>query len=247
MDILTFNLVNAFQQAECPVCYLKRTYEARYIFMLLWENVNDSNTRARFVDALGFCRSHAWQLVETERDRFGGGLGTGILYQDLTHRARQGLAELRQRENLWARLSWLERGCQMVYKWLRRKSFERYIIGFPSALVAQAECRVCQIGRETEVAYVDALGKACAEGEFRERYRASMGLCLPHLRAAIETSHDPATRVFLIETAEAKLETLAHQLAEYLRKQIWDYRDEPKIAAEQSAWLRAVEFFVGKP
>jgi len=53
--------------------------------------------------------------------------------------------------------------------------------------------------------------------------------------------------VFLIETAEAKWETLAHQLAEYLRKQIGDYHDEPKIAAEPSAWLRAVEFFVGKP
>lgn len=55
------------------------------------------------------------------------------------------------------------------------------------------------------------------------------------------------TRVFLIETAEAKLETLVHQLSEYLRKQIGDYRDEPQIAEEQSAWMRAVEFFVGKP
>ncbi len=248
MDILTFNLVNAFhQEAECPVCYLKRIYEARYIFTLLWENVNDGDTRVRFVTALGFCRKHAWQLAETERDRFGGGLGTGILYQDLTHRAQQGLAELRQRENLLARLSWLERGRQRARQWLRRNSVERYIIRFPSALVAQTECRVCQIGRETEASYVNGLGKACVDEEFRERYRASVGLCLPHLRAVLEATNDQPTRIFLIETAEAKLETLAHQLSEYLRKQIWDYRDEPKIAEEQSAWLRAVEFFVGKP
>lgn len=247
MDILTFNLTRAFQNAECPICYLKRAYEARYIFTLLWENVNDGDTRARFVTALGFCREHAWQLVETERDKFGGGLGTGILYEDLTHRARQGLADLRQREELVARVNWLEHVRQALSRRLGHRVLYRSKMRFPQSLVAQVECRVCQIGRETESSYVEALGKACADEEFRERYRASVGLCLPHLRAVIEATHHPPTRVFLIETAEAKLETLAHQLSEYLRKQIWDYRDEPKIAEEQSAWMRAVEFFVGKP
>lgn len=246
MDILTFNLTRAFQNAECPICSLKRAYEARYIFMLLWENVNDGDTRARFVTALGFCREHAWQLVETERDKFGGGLGTGILYEDLTQRARQGLADLRRREEL-AHVNWLAHVRQALSRRWRSQALHRSQSRFPPSLVAQAECRVCQIGRETEVSYVEALGKACADEEFRERYRASVGLCLPHLRAVIEATPHPPTRIFLIETAEAKLETLAHQLSEYLRKQIWNYRDEPKSAEEQSAWMRAVEFFVGKP
>ncbi len=246
MDLSTFELKLAFQKGDCPICRLKQKSEARYIFSLLWENVNDGVTRAHIVNALGFCREHAWQLVDTEQREFGGGLGTGILYEDLAQRALCGLDELRSNERAPAPVKSVKRARAALSEWLGRKRSGRWNVAFPQGLAASEDCRVCQVAQGTEEAYLQWLTEHCAEPEFREGYHASDGLCLPHLRAAIELAADADTRAFLIDTAEEKLGILAKQLNEYLRKHIWDYRDEPKLPAEQSAWIRTVEFFVSK-
>jgi len=192
MDLITFELELAFRKEGCPVCRLRSRDEARYISSFLWEFVNDPGIRVHLVNALGFCREHAW------------------------------------------------------LRWLRLNSASHPHVAFPAGLVPSEGCRVCQIGRKTEQT-LEWLVKHCAEEEFRGWYRASDGLCLPHLRGAHEIAESQKTRVFLIDTAEEKLGTLAGQLREYLRKHNWDYRDEPKLSEEQSSWIRAVEFFVGKP
>lgn len=246
MDIITFHLQRAFEQTGCSICRLQRDAAARYIQNFLWEFVNDGEKREQLRRSLGYCSTHAWQLANTERDKFGGGLGTGIVYEDLTRQAITGLRELRAQENSWQR-DWLDHARDFLREKFRLSLPPRSRVSLPLTLVPHAECNVCEIGARAERTHVEWLVKECAEPEFRDAFTASDGLCLPHLRAALEMTEDKATRAFLIATTLEKTEILAHQLSEYLRKHNWTYHDEPKLPAEQSAWLRAVEFFVGKP
>jgi hypothetical protein len=246
MDLITFYLLRAFRQEGCSLCRLKLCSESRYIQSFLWEFVNDGDVRVRLRRSLGYCHVHAWQLQETEQNMFGGGLGTGIVYEDLTRRALDGLRALSRDGNAFILHRWCERVRTYLDRWFKPFLFRKRPIQFPPGLVSQAECPVCKTGRESEGWHVQSLAKHCDENEFRESFRASDGLCLPHFRAALEIADTNERRKFLIATAQEKTETLANQLSEFIHKSDWNYRDEPKLPEEQSSRIRAVEFFVGK-
>jgi hypothetical protein len=246
MDLITFDLLQAFEKQGCSVCRLRLHAESRYIASFLWEFVNDVECRERLAKSLGYCRAHAWQLQETELNNFGGGLGTGIVYEDLTRRALDGLRELSRDGNAFILRRWRERVRAYLDRWFKPFLLRKRAVRFPPSLIPRAECSVCEIGRQSEEMYVQWVVKNCEDKEFSDAFRASEGLCLLHLRAALEIADTDAGRRFLIAAAQEKVGTLAAQFSEYLRKHDWRFHDEPKLPEEQSSWIRAVEWFVGK-
>ena len=66
-DITGAILERACEQEGCPLCRLARAQERRWLWMLLWENVNDPGVRDRIAVSWGFCRRHAWELAYLER------------------------------------------------------------------------------------------------------------------------------------------------------------------------------------
>jgi len=72
-----FNLLDAFKEG-CPLCYLVQKTASRYVDNLLYEQVNDPQTRQKIRKAKGFCNKHAWQIQKT-----GEALGISIIYEDL--------------------------------------------------------------------------------------------------------------------------------------------------------------------
>jgi len=88
--------------------------------------------------------------------------------------------------------------------------------------------------------------KRLGDADLRQRYTASRGLCLPHLRAALRTTALQEDRHLLAATAYDRVADLVHLIEEYERKHIWNYRAEPKLAEEQSSWIRAIAFEVGE-
>ena len=242
MDLLQFNLERALGKEGCAICRLRQEAEARYLFSFLWEFVNDPGVREHLVNALGFCHAHAWQLQETEQNQFGSGLGTAIVYEDLMRHALANIGRLQAKRER----SWFTRTRRLLGERLAPETGRARRRALPGGLVPREECRVCVTGRSTEQSHLQSLLDHCADTRFREQFRASDGLCLPHLRGALEIAEDDAARAFLMETAQEQVRTLANQLREYIRKHSWDHRDEPKLPEEQSAWIRAVEFFAGK-
>lgn len=98
----------AFRQEGCPICRVRREAERRYLFHLLWENVNDLSTRIRLVRSSGFCPAHTWELFHMEWQHFGDALGNGIIYEDLLWRVAGALHDLsahlrRQNRSPWWR------------------------------------------------------------------------------------------------------------------------------------------------
>ncbi len=77
-----------------------------------------------------------------------------------------------------------------------------------------------------------------------EAYRASEGLCLPHLRRALSTARDPAVSAALIETQSAIWRKLEGHLNEIIRKFDYRYREETR-GEEVGAAARAVAAISG--
>jgi DNA-binding transcriptional MerR regulator len=74
--------------------------------------------------------------------------------------------------------------------------------------------------------------------------QASDGLCLPHLRQALEHVRKRSTSEKLLAIHREKLESLSAELAEFIRKN--DYRVIQKgFGKEGDAWLRAITLMVG--
>jgi len=252
MSLITISLQVAFREPGCPICHLRQQAERRYLFSLLYENVNDGETRRHLVRSLGLCPEHAWALSAIEQERWHDGLGVGIVYQDLASRVFQVLDEyLRQhppaRAGRWMRLrQWLERP-GAAGRWLVRRLWPP-APGTPLAgrLSPVERCRACELVGQMDQIYLSWLVYGLADPEFRGLYTASDGLCLPHLRRALAGAEDEQAVRCLVEVAATRLGLLVHDLGEYVRKHDWNNREEPKHPWEQVSWLRAVAFFAGE-
>jgi len=254
MGLITLDLKLAFREEGCPVCRLRHQSEQRYIYNLLWENVTDGGIRAMLVHSLGFCHTHSWQLQETEQKQWSDGLGTGIIYEDLTERALAGLKAYARE----VRLSPTRNLAPRWWKRLRRllpgrpngahESGAGNVSSLPASLVPRGPCRVCELGDRTEATYLSWLLRSLSDDDFRQAYHDSGGLCLPHLRQAVALARDenPDTLATLTEIAEEKTRRLAHSLGEYVRKHNWQFQNETMQPAEQISWQRAVAFFAGE-
>ncbi len=253
MDLISLEVMLACRKRGCPICRLRHRAERRYLTGFLWENVNDAGIRQKLVRSLGFCHTHAWQLQDMEETRWGDGMGTAIVYDDLARRALRELEALRQNLPLApARLSLHDR----VLGWLSRlqgnhpsddRNGDRHIL--PTGLVPRAMCRVCEIGAQATARHTSWLIRDCTEEARLEAACAqSDGLCLPHLRTAVALAAqtNPAAAHLLLDVAIARLQTVTTDLSEYVRKHSYQYRDEQMSPGEQEACIRAVAWFTGE-
>ena len=237
----------AFRLPGCPICRVKQQSARRYLDFLLWENVNDMATRIHVVRSLGYCSEHTWQLYHLEMNRFGDGLGVSIIYEDLTHHIGAGLCKFLAQlpasapskrpwwAKVWARLGAVLGGHPPV------------AASMPDDLVPREECRVCSIARQSEQNATQSLIKGCTHSAFRDWYAASDGICVTHLRQALEAAAqiDAGAARFLTDNAAKRLASLATDLSEYSRKRSWQYRHEALSDGEQDAPRRASQFFGG--
>jgi len=252
MSLIAVDLKLAFREPGCPVCRLRNESEARYIFSLLYEYVNDPGVREHLLRSLGFCHLHAWEMQATEQELWGSGLGSSIIYEHLLSQALAGLqAYLIQINRRSRRASW---GSRLKAWMAERFGLNGHVpdpvaAALPVGLVPQERCRACQMGDQAEERDIHTLVEMGAEPEFRDWYRASDGLCLPHLRQALafaERQGNIEVARFLAEVSEEKLERLTRDLREYIRKHAWQFRHEPKLEREQHSWIEAIAFFIGE-
>lgn len=248
----------AFRQAGCPICTLIHKTEQRYLFNFLWENVNDGPIRVQLIRSLGFCHKHAWQLVAMEQQVWGGGLGTGIVYEDLGQHVQASLQEYvavtgerlgQQPRGWWSAMR--TRLGEAMWRWVRQSGWGHFFGSeerppLPLGLEPQQECRLCRLIWETEETDLRWLIDNCADEAFRKAYQASAGLCLSHLRKAMIMDEDGEAALFLAQTAQEKLGVLLGDLGEYLRKFNYQYSHEPKTEAQKASWRRMVAFLVGE-
>ncbi len=113
--------------------------------------------------------------------------------------------------------------------------------------LSAAACPAC-LNRDEGVArnaqYL--LDELAENADFRERFRASPGLCIPHFAQVWEAARATDERVLLRATQLDAVRSILADVREHLRKQRAEFRDEPR-GVEADSWQRAIWVTRGWP
>jgi hypothetical protein len=222
-------LLEACRKPGCPVCRLEQRTVERYLDNQFYENVNSTAFRDRLRASLGFCHEHAWLAVD---ERLGDALGFTIIYRDVINGILSRLEEpAMPRREVSLRKQIPEQVRNRVARVLH-------------TLVPQKRCPACQHREEAMRNIVTELVNELGSPEMVEALRASDGLCLAHLRSALEHARDVSAVETMIDIHRVKLEGLKAELDEFIRKSDYQFAGEG-FGTEGDAWLRALGTIVG--
>ncbi|HUF00162.1 MAG TPA: DUF6062 family protein, partial [Anaerolineales bacterium] len=224
----------ACHKLGCPVCQLEQQSVERYLDNQFYENVNTPAWRNRLRGSLGFCHEHAWLAVNK---RLGDALGFSIIYHDIVNSI---LKELNDGGSpARAPLGWTSLLRQIPEK-------ARHMIGkMLSALAPRKRCPVCEHRDEATRNILSVLVEELKTPEMMAALQASEGLCLPHLRLALEHVRDLSVCETLLTIHREKLASLRSELAEFIRKNDYQLIEEG-FGKEGDAWLRAIGMVAGR-
>ena len=229
----SYKLLEACREPGCPVCRLEQRSVERYLDSQFYENVNSPKWRDQLRASLGFCHEHAWLAVDK---RLGDALGFSIIYQDVVN------SILRQLENDSApsrsQRHWTALSRQVP------EAARRLIENLLAAITARKRCPACEHRDQVTRTILSSLVKELHHAEVADALEASEGLCLSHLRLALEYVRDGAAAERLLAIQRAKLTGLRSELAEFVRKNDYQVIKEG-FGSEGDAWLRAIGLVTG--
>jgi len=236
--IMFHEVLEACAQPGCPACRLALKSVEGYLDSLFYEFVNDAGIRQHLRRSLGFCREHAWLAIDA---RFADALGTGIIYHDLLRLLLRQVPYARKRLAARTYPAWFPAGLR---SFLARWQFRRQQEAIPFS--STETCPACRQYQITSDIALSALLEFLGDPRMLDAYRASSGLCLPHLRQAMEIERNLEAQFQLLELTLIKWTDLKGELHELIRKH--DYRFiEQGFGAEGDSWKRAVAAIVGLP
>jgi hypothetical protein len=219
-----------FEKGGCPICGICARSLGSFYFWFVQESYYNPSMIEELKESYGFCKEHAWKLIEASRPYI-----TGVMYEYLTEalekRLSQLLAEIRV---LGGKKGGLKRWGN------HQKEFEKV----RQALTDRSCCPACKSIERSERYASDQFLAVLKEQEMKDLYLKSGGLCFCHLQQVLSISNE-SEATFLIQDGIERSQRLNDELREFLRKVAYQYRNEPK-GAEQTSWIRAAEFFVGR-
>jgi hypothetical protein len=120
-------------------------------------------------------------------------------------------------------------------------------LGVKKGRLERAPCPGC-VNRDGEISAnaVHLLDLLTQSERARERFAASLGLCVDHFRLVWDLSRGPAERELILAVARRAAERVALGLGEHVRKQGAEFRHEPK-GEEERAWVDALHLTGGWP
>ncbi len=245
--LIRLDVLSALKKPGCPICRVQREWLKRFYFWLVNQNYYVPDTIRELKRSGGLCHAHAERLIEMRPVYI-----TSVMYDYLVEDAMGRLEVLadqaRQKLNTpphkpsrwWKIIASVHTVGAVLQRAARRPEHPTDRgVGSPTG-----ECPACADLRATERQAVTSLAVALKEDEVEKAYRASDGLCLPHLYRAVQQATPPIA-LLLTETALVHLQGLQRELAEYFRKVDYRFAHEPK-GDEQTAWARAIRRFVGE-
>ncbi len=214
-----FNVLEEFQNArECPFCTLASKSSHKYLDALLYEKVNDGGLRRELKKAHGFCKKHAEELVS-----LGGSLGIGIIYREQLKRFMELISD-RNVSHLEG-----EKLLKEIGDWNNH-----------------SKCPACQFERGAVERYADTFIYFLNDGEMKEAFESSMGVCVEHFELVLSRIEDSERRRYFIAVEAEKLALLYGNLDEFIRKQDYRFENEPITRDEADSWIRVVKIMTGR-
>lgn len=233
-----FEIIDACKEPDCPVCSLGHAAARRNVNTLIYEGVNDYGLRATLRESLGYCHEHAWMLPEAGESA---ALGIAIVHRDLLNTVRQLLDKVAYDQSQKRQLrSFVADAISPDDKTARTSNSARY-------LTTKAPCPACNNRDKIEElalkSIIDALKKD--DEQMIGALKSSDGLCLPHLRHALESAQSAQAFETLVRLSQEQIAGLIHELDEFIRKNDHRFRDEKITERERESWRRALSRAVG--
>lgn len=210
-------LLQSFEQPGCPVCRLTVESVHNYLGSLVYEYVNEPPTHMAVRAARGFCPTHAWHVLEQIN---ASGLGIAVLYEGLVRNLLKDMGEITP------------------------DSGKRQIAQAAGALKTRGPCPACTHRATVEEHVIRNLLENLEQAEFSEAFGRSGGVCLIHLRQALDSGFPAAAKARLLAIQQELWARLQRDLAEYIRKNDYRFADEP-MGEEGTSPRRAIEQMAG--
>jgi hypothetical protein len=212
-----YDLFQTFSQPGCPVCRLTLDSVHHYLDSVIYEYVIEPDMHAAVRAARGFCPTHAWHIQEEIN---AAAMGIAVLYEGLVRTLLREMGEVDPTDG------------------------KRKIAQAANALKPQAKCPACIHQATVEEHLLRNLLDHIHEDKFAEGFRQSAGLCLPHLRQAIERRGDTAAKARIIALQQDIWARLQHDLEEFIRKQDYQFANED-MGEEGTSPRRVIEQIAG--
>jgi hypothetical protein len=210
----------------------------RHLTSLIYDSVNDVSLRETLRDSLGYCKEHAWLLPHAGDSA---PLGIAVVHRDLVNTIYKRLGAMDYSQRKGGRLRRALTGAVGLEENLQREG-ER-----AKYLPQKAQCPACARRDEAEKLALKSLSEALARRDegMIAALKDSDGLCLVHLRVALESAWNQEAFELLVSLTQAQLEALLRDLDEFIRKSDHRFRDERVSEQERGSWRRALQRFVG--
>ena len=235
---LTFiTIENAFKKGGCPICNINKESEERYFWYLINENINNTSTRHKIIESMGFCNRHFWLMQRIEHEEYNLNLGTAIITESIMNILSKNLAEslnILGQGKIWDKPK---------TKFIKKESSLDNVL---KKLSPDNDCFVCQNIQSSEGFYINTIVQNIRDEEMAVLLENTTGFCYKHLLKAISSFEGDASllRDFL-ELHLRIINNINYELSEFIRKHSVQYANEPK-GEEQDVHLRAIEFLAGK-
>lgn len=212
-----YDLMERFTRPGCPICKLLQRDVGRYLDSLRYEYLNDVPTVKAMRAARGLCNDHSWQFADTKGNAGAIALLYGHALDALTsvEAARSGFNLLRGKASA------------------------------AQALEPEASCPACQHLDTMQTHLIEVFAGFLSEDRFVEAFRASEGLCLPHVGLALREIDRPKEADLLLTIQRERWVALQAELDEFIRKSDLHYRDET-FGEESDSWRRALVAIAGE-
>ncbi len=234
-DQLFAAVYEALDFQHCAVCSLSLKGVQRFIDGFLYERVNDPWVRNTLIESRGFCPAHSWQLS----GGFDSATGIAIVYRHLLEEFSHAFADRTERQAVGADGSrwfpWSDPANHTAAREIR------------TWLVPRTPCPACTDQWDAEDRYVWTTAEYLFDQDFRARYGTSLGLCVRHLTAVIDTMPQSADLAWLITTERRLMEALMQDLSEFWRKHDYRFHEEPMSEGERTCARRVLHKLVGGP
>ncbi len=220
-----FALMEGLEGDGCALCTLVLRALERYFDGLVYEKVNDLSIRETLRASHAFCAAHGEMLRQARS-----ALGSAIIHRDVLNSVARKLE--RETRPPKSPIDWLQAALDA-----RQPQQEVH-------LLADKPCPACVHARQAEQNYVNTLLANWDDEKLQAAFRRSPGLCVPHLRAVLGRTTDPA-RFEAIKTIQLEIwQGLIGELDDFIRKQDYRFSHEPK-GSERDSWSRAIDLTSG--
>jgi hypothetical protein len=210
---------------KCFLCVLEDEIESKFIDAYLSELVMDASARQKIIESRGFCNHHFYKMfIAASKPKSPDDHGMALILQSVAEQLIQDLH--RQRNH-------------------HKNAFHM--------MIANEKCPACVHLAEFMEMYAKMVVELLSSHhkEFLKLFMDSKGLCIPHfvtlIYVAEEIVRDRSKSIIetLTEVEKKNLGKLNSELAEYVRRQSYEFSEKDRAAVGDIV-LRGIEKIAGR-